>query len=206
MTQPVRRRLLAAAVSLAAMVAAGCASTTLQSTWKDPGYSEGPFRKFFVIGLSARDITARRVFEDVMVARLNAAGVQAVPEWQHLRGDGQADEGSVAAAVAGTGADAVLMARLIGIDTRISVTPAVVPGPGFGWYGGYSGWYAAPQVTQYDIAIVETTLFDTRTKRLVWSATSETVNPASVEKEAPVFADAIIVAMQKGGFLPVPKP
>jgi hypothetical protein len=192
-------------IAIVAMLAAGCASTTVQSTWSDPGFSGGPFRKIFVIGLSARDVTARRVFEDVMVAKLALAGVQAVPEWQYLMADGKADEGSVEAAVAATGADAVLMARLLGVDTRISVTPGLAPGPGFGWYGGYSGWYAAPQITQYDIAIVETTVFDTRSKRLVWSATSETFNPASVQKDAPGFADTIIAAMQKRGLLPAPK-
>src|SRR5436190_21076684 len=137
---------------------AGCASTTLQSQWRDPGYTGGPFRKVFVIGLSARDVTARRIFEDVMVAKLMVVGVQAVPEWQHLPSDGPLPEGAVSAAVDGNGADAVLIARLVGIDTRISVSPVAVPGPG--WYGPYagwySGWYSAPQVTQYDVVIVET--------------------------------------------------
>jgi hypothetical protein len=204
------RKCIAHAIAILAVLvmAAGCASTTLQSEWRDPGYTGGAFRKVFVIGLSARDVAARRIFEDVMVAKLMAVGVQAVPEWQHLN-DGPAAEGAVSAVVDATGADAVLMARLVGIDTRFSVTPVAVPGPGFGWYGPYagwySGWYAAPQVTQYDVVIVETSLFDTKTKRLVWSATSQTVDPASVHKEAPGFADMIIGALQKAGLLPAPK-
>jgi len=193
----------------AVIIAAGCASTTLQSQWRDPAYTSGPFKKVFVIGLSARDITARRIFEDVMVAKLTAAGVQAVPQWQYLKGDGPAAEGAVAAAVDATGADAVLMTRLVAIDRQVSLSPGIYPGPGFGWYGPYagwySGWYAAPQVVQYDIVIAETTLFDTKTKRLVWSATSQTVDPASVQQEAPAFADTIIGALQKAGLLPAPK-
>jgi hypothetical protein len=191
------------------VLVAGCASTTLQSEWRDPGYSAGPFKKIFVIGLAARDVTARRVFEDVMVSKLNAAGVQAVPEWQYLKGEGQAPEGVVSSAVDSTGADAVLMARLVAIDKQIDVSPVVVPGPGYGWYGPYagwySGWYAMPQVRQYDVVYVETTLFDQKTKRLVWSATSKTVDPASIQQEAPGFADTIIAAMQKAGVLPAPK-
>ncbi len=204
-----KRVTLAIPIVAALLMLASCASTTLQSQWRDPGYTAGPFKKIFVIGLSARDVTARRIFEDVMVAKLMAAGVQAIPEWQHLGSDGQVPEGVVSAAVDATGAAAVLMARLVAIDTRYSVTPVAVPGPGFGWYGRYagwySGWYAAPQVTQYDVVIVETSLFDTKTKRLVWSATSQTVDPASVQKEAPVFADTIIGALQKAGLLPAPK-
>ena len=199
----------AIALLAALLVLAGCATTTLQSQWRDPGYTGGPFKKFFVIGLSARDVTARRIFEDVMVAKLMAVGVQAVPEWQYLKDDGPAAEGAASAAVDSAGADAVLMSRLVAIDTRYSVTPLAVPGPGFGWYGPYagwySGWYAAPQVTQYDVVIVETSVFDTKTKRLVWSATSQTVDPASVQKEAPIFADTLIGALQKAGLLPAPK-
>jgi len=208
--QIVQVRLARAIPIVAAMIViTGCASTTLQSQWRDPSYTGGPFRKIFVIGLSAKDVTARRIFEDVMVARLTAAGVQALPAWQYLQGEGPAAESAAAAAVESTGADAVLMARLVAVDTRISVTPVVVPGPGFGWYGPYagwySGWYAAPQVTQYDVATVETTLFDAKTKRLVWSTTSQTINPASVQKEAPAFADTIVAALQTAGLLPAPK-
>ncbi len=205
------RRFAAHAISILVVLVlvAGCASTTLQSQWRDPGYAGAPFRKIFVIGLSARDITARRVFEDVMVSKLAAAGVQAVPEWQYIKGEGQAPESDVSAAVDATGADAVLMARLVAIDKQISVNPVVVPGPAYGWYGPYagwySGWYSYPQVTQYDVVYVETTLFDTRTKRLVWSGTSKTVDPASVQQEAPGFADTIIGALQKAGLLPAPK-
>jgi hypothetical protein len=205
------RKFLAHTITvLAALVlAAGCASTTLQSEWRDPAYTGGPFRKIFVIGLSARDITARRIFEDVMVSKLTAAGVQAVPAWQYIQGEGQAPEGAMSAAIDSAGADAVLMARVSAVDKQIQVSPVVVPGPAYGWYGPYagwySGWYTLPQVYQYDIVYVETTLFDTKTKRLVWSATSKTVDPASIEQEAPAFADMIIGAMQKAGVLPASK-
>ncbi len=81
------------------------------------------------------------------------------------------------AAVARSGADALMMTRLLGIDTRTNVSTVMVPGPmlgpGFGpgsgprpgWWGGYSGWYAVPQVTQYQVATAETTVFDVKTHR-----------------------------------------
>lgn len=184
-----------------AWLAAGCASTTLQSMWTDPGYKGGPFKRIFVIGLSARDVTARRVLEDVLVAKLKAGGVEAVPAWQFLANDGPADERALSAAVAASAADGMLLVRLLGVDTQTTVWPTVMPGPGFGWYGFYSGWYAYPQVTQTQIAVIETTLFDVRSKRIVWSATSETINPSSVQKDAPGFADVILASLRKDGFL-----
>ena len=188
------------AVVMGVLLLASCASTTLQSTWMDPGFRGGPFKRLLVVGLSARDITARRVLEDVVVDKLKAGGVEALPGWQFLAGNGPADEAAFTAAVAKSGADAMLMVRLIAVETQTTVWPPM--GPRFGWYGYYSGWYAYPEVTQSQIAVVETTLFDVRSQRVVWSATSETINPTNVQKDAPVFADVILGALRKDGFLP----
>ena len=130
-----RKRFVAFAATafVAALLCAGCASTTLQSTWMDPGFTGGPFKKFFVVGLSARDVTTRRVFEDILVAKLQAAGVQAVPAWQNFRDEGQGNEAAMEAAVAQSGADALIMTRLLGIDTRTNVSTVMVPGSMIGW-------------------------------------------------------------------------
>src|SRR4030095_4092778 len=130
----------------------------------------------------ARDGTARRVLEDVIVAKLKAGGVEAVPGWQFLS-SGPMPEDAFAAAVAKSGADAMLMVRLLGVETQTTVWPPM--GPRVGWYGFYSGWYAYPDVTQSQIAVVETTLFDAKSRRVIWSGTSETLNPTSVQKDAP---------------------
>ena len=191
----------------ALLLLASCASTTLQDTWVDPGFTGGPVKKVFVLGLSARDLAARRVFEDIMVARLQAAGTQAVPAWQYLRDDGQVPEPALEAAIAQSGADSMLMTRLIGIDTRTHVSTVMVPtrvmmpGPGPGWWGMYNSWYAAPQVTQFQIATAETTLFDAKLQRIVWTTTSETFNPTSVQREAPGLADAVIGSLRAHGLI-----
>jgi len=201
------RSLIAAAGT--ALLLTACASTTLQSTWVDPGFTGGPVKKVFVIGLSARDVASRRGFEDIMVGKLQAAGAQAVPAWQFLRDDGVVPEPALEAAIAQSGADSMLMTRLIGMDTRTNVSTMMVPGPvmgpafgpGPGWWGPYNAWYAVPQVTQYTIATAETTLFDAKTRRIVWTATSETFNPTTVQQEAPGLADAVIKSLQARGLI-----
>ena len=213
MTQRKRFVASAAATFVAVLVGAGCASTTLQSTWTDPGFTGGPFRKFFVVGLSAREITTRRVFEDIMVARLETAGAQAVAAWRSFPNEGQVAEAQMEAAVAQSGADALIMTRLLGIDTRTNVSTMMVPGPvwgpgfgpgmrpGPGWWGPYQSWQAVPQVTQYQIATAEATVYDAKTRSVVWSATSQTFNPTSVQREAPGLADAVIGALQARGLI-----
>jgi len=38
-------------------------------------------------------------------------------------------------------------------------------------------------------------------QRIVWSATSETINRSSVQKDAPGFADVILASLRKDDFL-----
>ena len=61
------------------------------------------------------------------------------------------------------------------------------------------------EVRQYDIASVETSVFDARNRSLVWAGVSETYEPRSVEKDAPGFADVIIKALRERGLLPAAK-
>lgn len=75
----------------------------------------------------------------------------------------------------------------------------------FGWYGLYARWYPVTEVHQYDVALVETSLFAADSKRVVWSGMTETYEPTSVAKSAPGFADVIVKTLQQRGLLPAGK-
>jgi hypothetical protein len=194
----ISRRLFAC---VAVLALAGCASTTIRDAWSDPAYQGGPFARVLVLGVS-RDVPERRVFEDTMARRIAATGTQAVPAYQYLPESAKADEPSLDRAVRESGADALLMSRIRSIDRRTSVSTVMAPAYGYGWYPWYSGWYPVTDVYQYEIAVVETSVFDTRTKRVVWTGVTETYEPTSVERDAPGFADVIAKALAERGLLP----
>jgi hypothetical protein len=191
--------------SLCAIVLlAACQTTTIKSAWYDTTYNGGPIKKMVVI---ANDGTTAdsRVFEDILVQKFSAAGVMAIPGYRTVPPESRASEAPFAAAVAATGADAVLMVRLLRVDTKTQVSTMMVPGPMWGPWGGFyggPGWYPTTDITQYDVATVETNLYDTRTKRLIWAATTDTINPRNVAQEAPKFADLLIEQFRARGLLP----
>ncbi|MEP7063956.1 MAG: hypothetical protein ABI881_16330 [Betaproteobacteria bacterium] len=190
------------AVTLAALVA-GCASTTLRDSWSDPSFTAGPFRKWIVVGVGG-DTVAKRSFEDIMVARLRARGVDALPGYRYLP-EARASESQLDGAVASAGADGLMMVHLRRVQSRTQVTNVMVPGPaypGFGWYGVYGGWYSVPEIRQYDVATVETTVYEVAGKKLVWSGITETFDPRSVAQEAPQFSELILDALAKRGIVP----
>ena len=187
---------------------AACQTTTIKSAWYDTTYNGGVLKKAVVIA-SDGTTSDSRVFEDILVQKFSAAGVMAIPGYSTVPPTSRTAEGPFAAAVAATGADAVLMVRLLRIDTKTQVSTMMMPGPMWGPWGGFyggPGWYPATDITQYDVATVESNLYDVRTKRLIWAATSDTINPRNVAQDAPNFADLLIAQFRaRGLFPPTPK-
>ena len=196
----------ALALGLATLTLAACQTTSIKSAWFDPGYTGGPMKKIVVVGVGG-NVVNRRVFEDVFAQKLRAAGVEGIPGYTVIQDDARAAEAPFAAAVEKSGAQGALMVRLLGVDTKTQVYTTMVSG-GFGWgpYGGMygPGWYPVTEVNQYDIATVEASLYDVRTRRLVWAATTETVNPTSVERETPGYADLVIGQLAARGAIAAP--
>lgn len=181
-----------------------CASTTIQSAWYDQAYHGGAFRKVIVVGVGG-NLSTLRVFEDIFAAKLAEAGVQGVPGYQIIPSEARFGDAVWNAAVEASGADGLISVRLLNIDTRTQVQTVLVPagpgwgayGPGWGGWGPYGpGWYggavAVPEVTQYDVATVEANLWDVRTRRVVYAATTTTINPTTVAQETPGYASLII--------------
>jgi hypothetical protein len=192
---------------VAALLLASCASTTLQSAWYDTSFTGGPFKRILVVGVGT-SVTDTRLFEDIFAQQLGAAGTQGVPGYQYIGDDARINDAAWNAGVAKSGADGLLLVRVLGIDTRTQVSTVMVPGsmyfgPGFGGWAG-PPMVAVPQVSQYDIATVEARLFDVRTRRIVWSATTQTLNPTTVARETPGFAQVVLGQLAARGLITAP--
>jgi hypothetical protein len=187
-----------ATVSVLALLAllAACQTTTVRSAWFDTGFTGPPLRKVVVLG-QINSTAEDRVFEDVFVAQLRSAGVDAIAGHSLGFDDARLSDAAFKSAVLGTGAQGLLLVRLLGVDTRTQVATTMVHG-GMGW--GNETWGTAMRPTtipmqpvrQYDLATVETKLFEVTTKRLLWAATTATFNPTTVARETPGFARLII--------------
>ncbi len=192
------------AAILACTFLAACAaapSPTNVTTWRDPGFSGPPFRKIFVVGLSAQSLVDQRGFEDAMVAALQSAGVVAVPGWQFVPTDRVPDEATMRAAVARSGADGALLVRMSDVQTEstLAYSPGTVAqaGPNL-----YVGWYAPGVVSEsYQAATIFTTLFDVATARAVWTYNPPAYSALSLSQDVPAFANDVVGRLQAGGLI-----
>lgn len=189
---------------------AGCAvapSPLTTTTWRDPNFNGPPFRKVFVVGLSSKSLNDQRGFENLMVSTLQGAGVVAVPGWQYVPTDRTPDQATMRAAVAQAGADAVLLARMSGFTTETSVGygAGVVAPVGPVGSNMYVGWYEPGIVTDsYQAATIYTTLFDVKTAKAVWTFNPATYNPATLQQDAPRYANDVAGLLSSSGLLAGP--
>lgn len=190
----------------ACLFMAACASTRLVNVWKDARYSGPPFTKILVIGVT-RQAGIRRTFEDIFAEQLRARHVEAVPSYTLIPEDGEVSQQRLVQAVGQSGADGVLVTRLVKVNRETQIYPGTYAGPPYmGFYGFYSsawmGFYDPPQVYTYDVVTSETSLFDAKVDRVVWSGTTETFSPREVRKDTQEFASVIIKALADQGLIP----
>jgi len=191
---------LVAAALLAACSAVPSPNNT--TGWRDPDFKGPPFRKIFVIGLSAQNLTDQRGFENLMVSTLQSTGVAAVPGWQYVPTDRPPDQATMRAAVLQSGADAALLVRLSAWQTEGSVGVGTVGGTEAVGQNMYVGWYEPGVVsTSYQAATIYTTLFDVKTAKAVWTYNPPAYNPATLQDSAPAFANDVTGMLQSSGLL-----
>ncbi len=188
-------RLFVTAVSL---VLCACSTMSVTNQWRDSTWPGPPASNVVVVGISRSD-TMRRVFEDTFAQHLQAAGVQASASYTQIP---SGNNGAVRLRdlVKGSGAQAVLVTRVERVEQRVNVTPSGPMYGGFyGWYGG--AWASTPDINQYEVVTLETSVWDAKSEKLIWTATTENVASSSIPKTTTDLANTLIPKMKADGIL-----
>ncbi len=181
------------------LISSCAASTELTSVWKDPSYQDHP-RKVMVIGMLQVPAN-KRTFEDEMVRRFRERGTDAVPSYSLLPEQPAPNRESIERVMREQGADAVIITRPVDKKTVTSYVPPPPPPPSpmYGarpsYYGSqWQSYYTYNQggVRQDEYAVAQTNLYDLRSKRLVWTAASETWLNESSKSAIASFIDVIM--------------
>ncbi|MET0232668.1 MAG: DUF4136 domain-containing protein [Rhodanobacteraceae bacterium] len=179
---------------------AACASTTVRDQWKDPSFRGPPATNAVVVGI-AKSETTRRVFEDTFAQQLTAAGVHAVAAYTQVK---PGDDGRIQLPefVRQSSADVVIATRVQRVQQKTDVYPTYTPvgyGGFYGWYG--TAWAATPTISQYEVVTLETTVWDPKTEKLIWAATTQRVASQDVPKVTQQLAQTLIPRMKADGVL-----
>jgi hypothetical protein len=196
----------AALVIVVGAILSACSTFDLTNSWRSPDFKGPAMRNVLVIGLSPSDAT-RRIFEDGFAQALKGAGVAATSSYGALPDHGKIPDDKLKAAVAQAKADSVLITRLMRVEQRADVVQPVAPPVGgyyrtgfYGWYG--SAWAGVPaNVVSYNVLTLETTLWDMRNETIIWSGTTEAIQPSDIAKATADMAKVLIEKMKKDGVI-----
>ena len=194
------RNLILSVLVSAALVSCG-PSTKIEKTWMEPGASvtPGANNKTMVIAL-VKDETSRRVIEDQLAKRI---GANATSSYTMLPNGSTEDQ--LKQKLTEGNYTHVLLMRLADVEKETSYVPGTTTAfyGGYGRYYGYgAGMYGTPGYYTTDKNyFVETTVYGINPDKLLWTATTKTVNPCKMEKTVNEIADVVSEKMKKDGFL-----
>ena len=180
----------------AAALLVGCSTVSVNDQWRDPSFAGPPLSNVLVVGITRSD-TMKRVFEDVFSQQLQAMGIQAQPSYVRLpQGATQLNLTDLKS----TGIDGVLTTRVERVEQKVSVTSS---GP---YYGGFYGWYGSawastPNVNQYEVVTLETSVWDVKSEKLVWTVTTQGVRTSDITQATKDLAATLIPKLRTEGIL-----
>lgn len=197
----------------------GCSpSTKILGSWKSPDAETGGYSNLFVAALIGDNYVTKKTIEDDIDALLVQKGVQAISNLEQVKPGlvfTEQNKDQVVQEIKKSGRDGIMTIAIIDQTNETRYVPGTTSyspmyyGGGYGRFGGYYGMYGPTTYSPGYYATdknfyVEINLYDTETQTLVWSAQSETTNPASIDKAAQEFAYVVVDKMIKDGII-VPK-
>lgn len=193
-------------VVVAALFVVACAQTSIKNSWKAAEDTGPALRKVLVVGVTKR-ADVRRTFEDTFVAELKAKGIDAVQSYEAEPDLGPERVERLKVLVGKTGADGVLVTRLVKREKKLDYVPGAPPPAyiGMNMYGYYprawAGYYDPPMMVESEIVIAEVNVFRAASEKLVWAATTETFAPSDIAASTKDFAKVVISALSKDKLL-----
>lgn len=196
---------------VAAIIMAGCGSTQLVSLWKDPSYNAAPLHKIMVVAIR-KDQVRRRMWEDAVVAALSKekAGTLATASYQLFPNE-IPDTTALQQDSKDQGFDGVLVVARVERSTLTSEVPSYVSQEPVTEYK--RRWNA--YVTHYEtivhqgyvdsskvVSVRTDLLLVNEDGRMVWSATSRSVDPSSAEQFRSEVAENAAKQLAKARLVP----
>lgn len=194
-------------ITVGVVIVGGCGVTQQANFWMDPSYNAAPMKKILVIAMR-KDQVRRRMWEDAIVAALNGkehAGTTAVPSYQLFANDIPAPD-TVGSRTKEEGFDGVLIVSPVKRDTLTNELPGYKTSEAVTTYDRKWDTYVTRYEDVYHPGRVDTeTTVSVRTDlllpegdgKLVWSVTSQSVDPASADQFRSSVAAGVASQLKK---------
>jgi len=196
-------------ISLIGLMFACSPATRLEKSWSDPSFTPSmkPFNKVLVVAPLSNE-NSQRIAEDKLVSTFRE-GIEGVQSYSYLQPSDTAIT-FVENKLKKDGFDGVVVMRLTTVEKSLSYNPGTIYGGHYGGYYGYRGYgyrgyygagYSPGYYSEDKTFLVETNFYSISDRKLLWSGTTSTLNPTSLEKTIDQIIMSIKKELQKQGFI-----
>src|SRR3954447_20758561 len=195
---------------LAAILLSSCASSSLTTTWKDPGATPLEFRGNKVVAIvMVKDQPTRRLAEDRLAQQIAVRGAEGRSLYSLIPNATADNEQQTRAALEAAGVKGAIVMRPVHVDTEVRVTEPYQEPSYASFWGGYYGYgfslsYSTPRestVTEKKTVYLETLVYSLDQNKLVWAGRSTTTDPDTLTALIEEVAAATTTELQKQGLI-----
>jgi hypothetical protein len=201
------RRVVGLAVLGLSVLASACATTTFESSWRNPDAQpvNAQGKKVLALFISPQE-SRRRSAEAAMARELTARGAIGVPAYTMFQQEQMQDTAMVFRRLQSEQFEGVIAMRVIDRNQETYTSPGYYSAPMYGSFYGYYGYgwgaaYSPGYTTTETIYSVESLVYSIPQNKLIWAGVSETVNPTRMDEFVAELADAIGNEMRSQGLL-----
>jgi hypothetical protein len=199
--------------SLLVLLLMGCASSRITHSWKAENTAAKKYNKIMVLGLIRdADIRVRERMEDHLAGDLKDLGYQAVSSLKEYgpKAFDNMDEKAALDKLRSSGIDAVVTIVMLDKTRERHYVPGYITySPYAIYYNRFWGYYSTMYGRIYSPGYYEvntryfweSNLYDMSSKELIYSAQTETFDPASVETLGHEYGKMIVHDMIKNNVL-----
>jgi len=188
-----------------------CSSTKTDiiGEWQDDTYQKGNIQKVLVLGIVNKEKPLlRRNFEDGMARAFQDGGINATPSMDHMPYDVATDSTTFEKYFKELQVDAVVVARLVAVDANRDYKAGYLYTIPYNSYYGFYGYYnvgiayanSSGYLSQDVVVVLETNIYETANKKLIWSGVSETVEPDKASDVINSFGSELVGRLKSEGY------
>jgi hypothetical protein len=185
------------------------AKTSIIGEWQDESYQKGSIQKVLVLGIVNKEKPLlRRNFENGMARAFNDGGISATPSMDHMPYDIAIDSTTFEKYFKELSVDAVVVSRLVAVDSERDYKAGYLYTIPYNSYYGFYGYYyagvtmanSAGYLSENVVVVLETNVYETTNKKLIWSGVSETVEPEKASDVINSFSDELFGRLKSEGY------
>jgi hypothetical protein len=203
-----RYAMLMGPLALMLVVSASCSKTNLVSSWKDAAY--GGYLESVLLVMVSDNVDNRRVFEETFVEAFTSSGVEAVSSLSVIPDGNDIDDAVIIKEASTRGMKAIYVSNLVSVGDKVIYRPSPTAhssgAPGltlFSYdyqhlqdYANQAGYYRHRKYVK-----LESKIYETATEKVIWSMSSETIEPQSVNKAIQSLSRAVMKNLKRHGLI-----